>query len=353
MDGHSVNGGRETGARGRARLWLGAALFLLLTLAVFWGLAGFLGEGVPRVDPRLLELRSLGLIGLFLTIYFLADGLRLHFVLRTLDAPVSFRQVMPLVFVNIFFSNITPMATGGGFAQIYYLQRRGVPVGLAAAATTIRTILAMLAIFIAAPVFLIGAPAVDLAGGSGALVSSIAVVIALYLAGFLVVLLRPEWLLRILDGALALLVQARLMEPDRRRRWIDALGRESASFAQGFRRFLSGPKRHSVAAALSTLLFLFTLFAMPALLMALLGQDPDWLTVVGTLSVVTFLMYFAPSPGGAGFSELAFAGLMAGQIDPPQLVLVIFAWRFLTIYLGMAIGAVVSVVALRPGAART
>lgn len=352
MDGRSMTGERETGSRGGARLWLGAALFLLLSLAVFWGLAEFLGEGMPRIDPRLLELRSLGLIGLFLAIYFLTDGLRLHFVLRTLDAPVSFRQVMPLVFVNIFFSNITPMATGGGFAQIYYLQRRGVPVGLAAAATTIRTILAMLAIFIAAPLFLIGAPAVDLAGGLGALVSSIAAVIALYLAGFLVLLLRPEWLLRVLDGVLALLVHAHFLGPGRRRRWTEALRRESSSFAEGFRRFLSGPKRHSAAAVLSTLMFLLTLFAMPALLMALLGQDPDWLTVIGTLSVVTFLMYFAPTPGGAGFSELAFAGLMAGQIDTAQLVLVIFAWRFLTIYLGMAIGAIASVVALRPGAAR-
>ena len=181
-----------TGSSGRARLWFGAGLFLILSCAVFWGLATFFGEGMPRIDARLVELRSLSLIALFLAIYFLADGLRLHFVLRTLDAPVSFRQVMPLVFVNIFFSNITPMATGGGFAQIYYLQRTGVPVGLAAAATTIRTTLAMLAIFIAAPLFLIGAPTVDLAGGLGALVSSIAVAIALYLAGFLMLLSLEE-----------------------------------------------------------------------------------------------------------------------------------------------------------------
>ena len=83
--------------------------------------------------------------------------------------------------------------------------------------------------------------------------------------------------------------------------------------------------------------------------MALLGLEPDWLTVIGTLSVVTFLMYFAPTPGGAGFSELAFAGLMAGQVGEGQLLLVIFAWRLLTIYLGMAIGAVVSLRILRPG----
>ena len=348
----SVMREQETGLRGRARLWIGAALFLLLSLMVFWGITKILGQGIPRFDQRLVQPQSLGLIGAFLVAYFLSDGMRLHFVLRTLDAQVSFRQVMPLVFVNIFFSNITPMATGGGFAQIFYLQRHGVTVGLAAAATTIRTILAMLAIFIAAPLFLIAAPAVNIGGGQGGLVSSITVVIALYLTGFVVLLLRPDWLVQIFDRALALLVRLHLLSQDRRHRWAETVVSEAKSFAEGFRRFLSGPRRHAMAAVLSTFTFLLTLFAIPALLMALLGQDPDWLAVIGTLSVVTYLMYFAPTPGGAGFSELAFAGLMAGRIEPSQLVLMIAAWRFFTIYLGMAIGAVVSIVALRPRAAK-
>jgi len=341
---------RAAGGRG---LYIGIALFAGLSVAVFLVMAAVLGDGLPRLDPRLFAPQSLALIALFLAVYLLADGLRLHHVLRTLDAPVGFRQVMPLVFVNILFSNVTPMATGGGFAQIVYLQRCGVSVGLAAAATTIRTILAMLAIFLAAPLFLLLAPAAPLADTSGALLNGIAAVILLYLAGFVVLLLRPVWLIRIFGGALALLHRAGLLGGDRRARWTEAARREAEVFSAGFRRFLSGPRRHAAAAVLTTLVFLLTLFAIPALLMALLGQDPDWPMVIGTLSVVTFLMYFAPTPGGAGFSELAFAGLMAGQIEPSLLVLVIFAWRFLTIYLGMAIGAVISVLALRPRARRS
>jgi uncharacterized membrane protein YgaE (UPF0421/DUF939 family) len=39
---------------------------------------------------------------------------------------------------------------------------------------------------------------------------------------------------------------------------------------------------------------------------------------------------------------------MAGRMAPDDLLLVIFAWRFLTIYLGMVIGTVVSIFVLRP-----
>ncbi|MCA0961079.1 lysylphosphatidylglycerol synthase transmembrane domain-containing protein [Salipiger bermudensis] len=343
----------RTAAPGRVRFLLGAVAFLVLSGAAFWAIAAFVGDGMPPFDPRLVTPRAVALIGLFLLVYFVADGLRLYFVLRALDAPVTVGQIAPLVFVNLFFSNITPMATGGGFAQIWYLQRCGVGIGLSAAATSIRTILAMLVIFIAAPLFLVAAPEVEIAGSSGALANTIGAVIAAYMAGFLVLLLRPAWMLAIIDRVLLLLERLHLLGQERRTAWSAALKREARSFSDGFRRFISSAPHLSIAAVLATLAFLLTLFAMPALLMALLGLEPDWLTVIGTLSVVTFLMYFAPTPGGAGFSELAFAGLMAGQIGEGQLVLVIFAWRLLTIYLGMAIGGVVSFRLLRLQGLRT
>ncbi|TQS70827.1 flippase-like domain-containing protein [Rhodobacteraceae bacterium] len=336
---------------GRPVMWLGSgALFLGLTVAGLWAVAKLFGGTLPHLDPRLLQPRALGLIVLFLVVYFLADGLRLHLVLRALKAPVRFAQILPLVFINILFSNITPLATGGGFAQVWYLQRRDVPVGLSAAATTIRTILAMLVIFVAAPAFQLLAPARQVAGISGTVIESIVVFIVLYLVGFVVLLLRPAWMLGMIEGLLRLLSRLHVLGAARREAISDALNRAAQEFAQGFRQFLAAPLMLSGAALLSTVMYLLTLFAMPALLMSLLGIETNWFSVIGTLCVVTFLMYFAPTPGGAGFSELAFAGLMSGQMAPDQMVLVIFAWRFLTIYLGMGIGAIVSVFALRPRA---
>jgi len=46
---------------------------------------------------------------------------------------------MKITFLNVFVSNITPSAAGGGFIQIYYLNKYGVNIGDATAATTIRT----------------------------------------------------------------------------------------------------------------------------------------------------------------------------------------------------------------------
>ncbi len=347
-DNKSIEVASQRRAGRKPIIWLmSAALFLGLTATGFAVVFTIFGSTPPRFDMRLLEPKAIILILAFLVIYFLSDGLRLYFVLRAVGAEVKLREIFPLVFINILFSNVTPLATGGGFAQVWYLQRHDVPVGISAAATTIRTILAMLTIFVAAPLFQFLHS--DVASGSAARITiqSLSTLIVLYLIGFVILLKRPFWIASLAGMILSFLSRLGLIAEKRTDRWRAAVLRETAEFSGSFSKFVRGRRRDVVAAVVSTLAFLLTLFAFPALLLEILEYEVDWITVVGTLSIVTFLMYFAPTPGGAGFAELAFAGFMAGQIAETDLLLVIFAWRFLTVYLGMGIGIAVSAIALR------
>ncbi|OZB04657.1 MAG: hypothetical protein B7X58_14620 [Marinobacter sp. 34-60-7] len=72
-----------------------------------------------------------------------------------------------------------------------------------------------------------------------------------------------------------------------------------------------------------------------------LGYDVDYLVSVGLLVVTTFVMYFSPTPGASGISEGVFGSFFSGLLPGSHLILVIVAWRFLTIYLGMLVGLVV------------
>lgn len=327
---------------------LSVLLFLGLSAASFTALSTMFDGPPQRFDARLIQPEAVISILLFLLVYFASDGLRLYFVLRTIGSRVKIREIFPLVFINIFFSNVTPLATGGGFAQVWYLQWHGVSVGASAAATSIRTILAMLAIFIAAPAFQFLHPDASTSNIARITMQSLSGLSVLYLIGFILVLRRPFWIATVIGTLLGLACCLRLTGEERRNRWVTTVRRETAEFASGFSRFVRGSRSDAAAAVISTLVFLVTLFASPALLLELLDYDVDWLTVIGTMSVVTFLMYFAPTPGGAGFAELAFAAFMASQMSPADLLTVVFAWRFLVIYLGMAIGIVVSAFVLRP-----
>lgn len=322
------------------RILLFGLLFVGLTAAGLYVVYSRVAERNFSVDPALF---SPGLIAgciALLVIYFSADGLRLHFTLRALGHRISLRALCRLVFINIFFSNVTPMATGGGFAQVWYLRHHGVPVGVATAATTIRTVLAVIFIFSLTPVFLLTLSPLEKLSIGNSIGIALAVLIVLYLSFFAVVLFRTHWLIPPLGRLVAWLHRFHLISERRERHWQFKVKREMLRFARSFGVYLRGDKRFVTLSVLFTFIFLLSLFSFPALLMVGLGYDVDYLLSLGLLVVTTFIMYFSPTPGASGISEGVFGSFFRDILTANHLILVTVAWRFLTIYIGMLIGLV-------------
>ena len=84
---------------------------------------GQLAHALVSADWRFL------LIGVALMAAFVAFEARSsHLILRALGTPQPYRRCYLYSSTGFFFSNITPSATGGQPAQIYYMNRDGVPV---------------------------------------------------------------------------------------------------------------------------------------------------------------------------------------------------------------------------------
>ncbi|KUJ72375.1 hypothetical protein AVO41_00735 [Thiomicrospira sp. WB1] len=319
-----------------------AALFVSLTalgvLSVYWQV-----EGVRwQWDNALLAPGFLVSALLLLMVYFTADGLRLWCTLKALGYPIRARDMTQLVFLNIFVSNITPLATGGGVAQVWFLRRHQVPVGKALTATTIRTVLAILMIFTAAPILWSLLP--ELGGSARNLIQTgLWLTIAVYALGFALVLLKTDWLIRALLALLAGLCRVRLLSRARfgylKRHWI----REMRRFSRGFRHYFAGGWLWVTASIVSTAVFLLALFSFPALIFWALGYDLSYWFSLAKMVVTTFIMYFSPTPGGSGIAEGVFGRFFAPDLLTAHLVLAVVVWRALTIYLGMLVGLGVTV----------
>jgi hypothetical protein len=324
------------------RLAIGIALFVILSAAVPYAIHRELGAEAPSLDNRWLTGPFLSACLALLALYFASDGLRLYYTLRSLGYRVPLRDLGPLVFINILVSNITPLATGGGFAQIWYLTRLGVHLGAATAATTLRTLLAVAFIFIPTPFLLVFMPTLQnrLAGSWPAF--CLAAVALLYLAFFAVVLLRMKWILALVDAILLRWGRSRLIDPETTRRRHRRIRREIIRFSRSVRRFFHGPPIHIFLAVFFTAVFLLSLFSFPALLLWGLAYRVDYPTSVGLLVVTTFILYFSPTPGAAGIAEGVFGIFFADRVAAGDLLLIIVAWRFLTIHLGMLIGVPVT-----------
>ena len=323
------------------RLAVFSIIFIAMTAAGLYAVYDQFAGRSLNFDPRLIAPTTLLMAGLLLVVYFLSDGLRLYFTLRALGHKLPFRVMLRLVFINLFFSNVTPMATGGGFAQIWYLHKHGVPMGRATAATTIRTVLAVLFIFTLTPIFLLTLRALKDHSITGNVGVALAIFIVLYLAFFAVLLFRTHWLIAPLTQVLVTLRRFHLISDARHRRWQFKARREMLRFSDSFGDYLKGQPLHVCLSILFTALFLLSLFSFPALLMYSLGYTVDYVVSLGLLVVTTFVIYFSPTPGASGISEGVFGSFFRDILSGNHLVLVTVSWRLLTIYLGMIIGLIV------------
>jgi hypothetical protein len=111
-------------------------------------------------------------------------------------------------------------------------------------------------------------------------------------------------------------------------------------FSNNLNYFLKGDKKYIIATVMSTLLFLLTEFSFSVILIIGLGYDVSILSIILLQVVVVFSMYFAPTPGATGVAEGSFSLLFARFVDSSEIVPLIFAWRFLTKYIGIIIGMI-------------
>jgi uncharacterized protein (TIRG00374 family) len=321
-----------------ARWIFSSLIFVALSGGVPFLIYQKVGARNFSMNPGLFSMPLLAGILALLLLYFTTDALRLYYVLRALGQNLGLRDLGKLTFINILFSNITPLATGGGFAQIWYLCRHGIPLGVATAATTLRTLVAMALIFIPVPFLVLKLPFFQgskTLTGSGLLLGFFA---AAYLVLFSLMLFRLKWFLWFFDILGKIFVQTRLVKAEVLASWRKKIFREAVHFSRCIKIYLRGRRGDVLLSVACTVIFLISLFSFPALLLWGAGYSANYFMVTGMLVVSTCIMYFAPSPGGAGFAEGVFGVFFASLVVSSDLVGIIVMWRFLTIYLGMLIG---------------
>jgi len=283
-------------------------------------------------------------LGVLLIIYFLLDSLRLFYILKTLDVHISFRYIIKLAFVNIFISNITPFSTGGGFAQIYFLNRKGVSLGDATAATAIRTALAIIFFFISTPlVLLLNKNIISVFSDNFSLFYAF-ILLFLYLGMAYVIYKLIQYNSIIKCAVYKLLLFLRRKKILSKKSYSVLLKKtfkEYDGFIMNIRRFLSKDKKDVFLSIAFTILFLLSLFMFSVVLIKGFNYNISIFSIITLQIIITFITYFAPTPGATGIAEGGFALIFSAYVKRSDILVLTFGWRFFTIYVGMLIGMII------------
>lgn len=273
--------------------------------------------------------------------YFILDGLRLYCVLKTLKADISYWNVYKLVFINIFISNITPLATGGGFAQVYFLQKKGVPLGKSSAAVLIRTLLSATMLFLSVPFIIFrNQSMLNLLPGDY-LYIYLAAFLTLYFLVFYLLIFKLRLIMKYIYKFFYFLKSKHILTKKRFRKTIMYIFRNLELFSEDLAFFIQGNKIFVFLSFLFTTLFLLAEFSFSYLVVRGLGYDLAFYKILSMQILVVFIMYFAPTPGAAGIAEGGYSLLFARFVAKKDLFPLLFYWRFFSKYIGIFIGVFV------------
>ncbi len=316
-------------------------IFVLISFLSLYFIARHSGEVVNFSIFKSFTIRTIVGLLVLLILYFSFDGLRLYAVLRTLDNQIDLRHIAKLVFINIFISNVTPFATGGGFIQIYFLNKKGISLGNATAATTIRTVISTLFFFTVTPIIIMKEESLATIIPQKKILFYILLFSILYFLFFYIIIFKNRLIKRITYTLLNMIEDKGIISKRKYRSIIRALFREIDIFKESFTSFLNGDLKWILSSIIFTLLFLFSEFSFSLLLIKGLGYDVPALDIIFMQIIVVFSMYLAPTPGATGVAEGSYSLFFANFVDKASIVPLIFAWRFLTKYIGIIIGAII------------
>lgn len=315
----------------------------------------FKGE---RIDVLLAPLLRLHwgwlLVGLVLaSMDWVGGGLRLWVCTRHVFPGVKLGPMILAGGFGAWGAYLTPFQSGSAPMQVWVMKRSGVPVPVALSSIFV-TFIATVGFFAIA-----GPLAVWLGAGKSLAQHGLVLGITLY------DLFKTSLTI---FGLIGVLMVTAVVFPGAVKRFIQRLaarlGRRNPRTAERMEKVSAGVDRaHDCMVAFGSPKGLFTLFlaiiiSAPShankllagyVAMRVLGIPADFTDVLLLQTLISFLLYFAPTPGASGLAELTSAAVMSLYVPREMTPSYTLIWRFINSYATVIVGALIFWYFLRRG----
>jgi len=301
----------------------GVEIFAAISVVVFAGMLLY-GNNLQQFLTAMVSLHW-GWVVLGVAVASLdwfGGGLRLYVLLRHVYPPTSLKASFLAAGLNAWGTLITPSQAGGGPIGIYTLKRYGVPVPEGMVATFMS--------FVATIFFFAVAGPLSIFLGAGKELERIVLVLMIVFPGAARALAQRvlRWLER--RGSEKL---AKRMETLN-----DGLDRAHGAMVAFFR----GRGWLSLGASvLCTAPTLANKLLAGYIVLRALGIHAPFVDVLLLQTLIIFLLYFAPTPGGSGLAEVLSAAVMSIYVPRELTPSYVLLWRLFVGYLTLAVGSFV------------
>lgn len=264
----------------------------------------------------------------------LGGGLRLKALLAPFGGPVSLYRCTQVSAVTTATAWLTPSGAGGGPAQLYGLTRFGVPLGRAGAVNAMS--------FLSNLTFLALAGLAAWAAGAGGDIEHIVLPVGDLSAGDLF-----RWCAWAMVAAVILVVLLALLpsvargilkRAFRRTHWLERILHHLDELRLGILTYVGSGKIAFLAGVLAAAVHFGSRIVLGWVLLRGFGIPAPFWHVVFLHTMIQFILFFMPTPGGAGIGEVLTSIVMSPFLPGGLLVPYTALWRAFMTYVPVAVG---------------
>ncbi len=272
-------------------------------------------------------------------VYVYAEGGGLCAFLRMEGYRVKWSTATHFSFAGIYYANITPSSTGGQPMQVYLMNQRGVPGGIATSALTARYFFNQLALVLMTVVLWVlnGEFALQQTGHVHGLIILGCVINFFTVPLVILVMLNRKMVEKFVCWVIRFLARHKLCKRPEEK--IERGMKAVANFHESLFDLIHHPL-HLLIQFVISVVEMTALMLVPVFVFYALGQSgTPWYQILTVAYMLFVSASYTPLPGASGAQEggflMYFRGIFADNVLPVALLV----WRFVTYYLCLLVGA--------------
>lgn len=108
------------------QLIINGAIFFGLIFFTFWAIFKDqdINLAIGTISKAILPFVLMGIC--FMLTYYILEAINIYRLMKAFGEKITFKRALKYVFINFFFSSVTPSATGGQPLEIYYMTKDGI-----------------------------------------------------------------------------------------------------------------------------------------------------------------------------------------------------------------------------------
>ena len=285
-------------------------------------------------------------LSLILVIIFVcSESVIIHYMMNSLEKKVRLRNCIRYSFIGFFYSCITPSASGGQPAQIYYMNKDGLDISVSTlvlmiVTITYKAVLVLVGLFVI--IFL--RPMVDEFMGAAGILLYLGIFLnVVAVSSMMILVFKPIWTKKILFYGLKLLERLHILKHNRsraRRLMLSMNKYRDASV------YFKSHKKVIFHVLLISIFQRFCLFFVTWMVYKAfcLSGFPVWKVVI-LQAMISVSVDMLPLPGGIGISEGLFMTMFEPVFGSEMLLSGMLLSRGISYYALLAISACITLLA--------